>query len=175
MTVAGGAPAKKKDAARFAWRQEAQESRRPPEAGDNEEIRCRSGPAPPEETPAAKRPVTIHVPLGRARPRGRDDEAPEADSSLRERRRAPANKKTRRGPGAARTGASAPRPAPQKRRGRTARRQRPTSPRRPSKRPHRPKSGLRRPRARTRMPPRTGDPDEDWAYVPMSMWGDDLK
>ena len=121
----------------------------------------------------------MHVPSDEL---GREDEDGEADERPA-RTAAPAKKKTRRGssggknrrkPGAAsRVAGNGGEPAAED--GRSRKRRRTASTRLPRRRLFRPPRSPSTAPQPVEEPSENGAPEDDWGYVPMSEWGDELK
>jgi ribonuclease G len=180
-TVAGAAPAKKKTRRGSRGGKNRKKPAGAPEApavaGVTGEIAAEADAAPPEHAQEIKRPVTIHVPSDELGRENEDDEAPEAEQQPSENGATPAKKKTRRGSrggknrrkraaaagtgpnGAETNGEAAPADEPEEAVEAAA--------------PHEePVAVVPEPAPDAAT---NGDPDEDWGYVPMSEWGDELK
>jgi hypothetical protein len=185
--VAGAAPAKKKTRRGSRGGKNRKKPAGAPGAGAPEvgapgEI-ADGDAAPPEPAPEIKRPVTIHVPSDELGRDGEDEDAPEAEQQPSENGATPVKKKTRRGSrggknrrkrtAAAGTGANGAETNLAETNGDAV----------PADEPEEVVEAVvvseepvavipepARPEATT-----NGDPDEDWGYVPMSEWGDELK
>jgi ribonuclease G len=176
-TVAG-APAKKKTRRGSRGGKKRKKPAGAPEAGGTDEIAAEADAAPPEESPGAKRPVTIHVPSDELGREDEDTDVPEAEAEQQpsENGAAPAKKKTRRGSrggknrrkrvaaataanGADTNGEAGPADEPEEAVEAST--------------PHEePVAVVPEPAPDTA---KDAESDEDWGYVPMSEWGDELK
>jgi predicted RNA-binding protein with TRAM domain len=204
VETAGAAPAKKKtrrgsrggkNRKKPAGAPEAPNTEAPiteagaPEAGATREI---ADAAPPEPAQEIKRPVTIHVPSDELGREGEDEDAPEAEQQPSENGAAPVKKKTRRGSrggknrrkrtAAAGTGANGAQTDVAQTEiaqtdlaetnGEAAPAEQPEEAVEAAAPHEEPVAVIPEPVSEAA---KNGDPDEDWGYVPMSEWGDELK
>jgi ribonuclease G len=196
-TVAGAAPAKKKtrrgsrggkNRKKPAGAPEAPITEAgAPEVGATREIAADADAAAPEPAQEIKRPVTIHVPSDELGREGEDEDAPEAEQQPSENGATPVKKKTRRGSrggknrrkrtAAAGTGANGAQTDVAQTdiaetNGEAAPAEEPEEAVEAAAPHEEPVSVIPEPVSEAT---KNGDPDEDWGYVPMSEWGDELK
>jgi ribonuclease G len=192
-TVAGAAPAKKKTRRGSRGGKNRKKPAGAPEApiagaAATGEIAADADAAPPEPAQEIKRPVTIHVPSDELGREGEDEDAPDAEQQPSENGATPVKKKTRRGSrggknrrkrtAAAGTGANgAETNVAQTDLAETNGEAAPAEEAVEAAAPHEePVALVHKPAPGPVSEPATnGDPDEDWGYVPMSEWGDELK
>jgi ribonuclease G len=186
-TVAGAAPAKKKTRRGSRGGKNRKKPAGAPEVGAPKveataEIAADTDALPPEPAQEIKRPVTIHVPSDELGREGEDDEAPEAEQQPSENGTAPVKKKTRRGSrggknrrkrtAAGTTGPNGAETNGAETNGDAASADGPEEVVEAVAVSEEPVAVIPEPAPEATT---NGDSDEDWGYVPMSEWGDELK
>jgi ribonuclease G len=174
-TVAGAAPAKKKTRRGSRGGKNRKKPAATPEVGATGEVAADADAAPPEPVQESKRPVTIHIPSDELGREGDDEDAPEAAQQPSENGAAPVKKKTRRGSRGGknrrkRTAAAGAGANGVETNGEAVAAEEPEDAVEAAAPYEEPVAVVPEPEAA-----KNGDSDEDWSYVPMSEWGDELK